>query len=64
MNKENIKNIKFPKNFFNIKRPNISNEKRMEDISPIEWKKGNKEIIIHSTKEKNNYKIKENKNQE
>lgn len=51
--KENKKMKKeFPKGFFSIPRPTISIEKALEDITPIEWKKNGKEILVHSAKEK------------
>lgn len=55
--KDNInkkeRKVKFPKNFFNTSRPNVSLEETLKDITPIKWQHDNKkEVIVHLTHKK------------
>ncbi len=48
-----LKKIKFPKDFWNIKRPESSFKETLHDIEPISWNENkSKKVIIYSAKEK------------
>lgn len=48
------KKIRFPDNFWSIKRPDVTSKDAFRDIIPINWNKNElKDVIIYSAKEKN-----------
>jgi hypothetical protein len=44
--------IKFPKNFFQIVRPTVSNEETFKDVVSIKWKDNSKKVTVYSKNEK------------
>ena len=47
------KKISISDDFWNIKRPNVSNKETFKDIAPIKWNNDNKKVFVYSKKEKN-----------